>query len=145
MPLLRVRFTVRRMMVAVAIIAVGAWGASLIPLAAEYRQRAWLAARAEEVLGVLEDAAQRAEQTAGRDADAEGGQIERPWDDLVSLAIRPQAGDPVLADSGTAAASAREAAHYGRLRQRCASLKAKYDRAARYPWLPVAPDPPAPE
>jgi hypothetical protein len=24
-------------------------------------------------------------------------------------------------------------------------LEAKYDRAARYPWLPVAPDPPEPE
>ncbi len=26
-----------------------------------------------------------------------------------------------------------------------AALSAKYERAARYPWLPVAPDPPEPE
>jgi hypothetical protein len=26
-----------------------------------------------------------------------------------------------------------------------AALKAKYERAARYPWLPIAPDPPEPE
>jgi hypothetical protein len=28
---------------------------------------------------------------------------------------------------------------------RHAELAQKYERAARYPWLPVAPDPPAPE
>jgi hypothetical protein len=27
----------------------------------------------------------------------------------------------------------------------CAELARKYDRAARYPWLPLAPDPPPPQ
>jgi hypothetical protein len=37
-----------------------------------------------------------------------------------------------------AARCARISAHYTR-------LKLKYERAARYPWLPVEPDPPEPE
>ena len=43
------------------------------------------------------------------------------------------------------AAAAREAAHYGRMRRHCATLKENYRRVARCPWLPVAPDPPEPE
>lgn len=36
------------------------------------------------------------------------------------------------------------AAHYRRS-DYYAALQAKYERAARYPWLPVEPDPPMPE
>src|SRR4051812_34788192 len=32
-----------------------------------------------------------------------------------------------------------------RIRQEYGALRHKYERAARYPWLPVAPDPPPPE
>lgn len=37
-----------------------------------------------------------------------------------------------------AAAAARKSTHFSK-------LSTKYERASRYPWLPVAPDPPAPE
>ena len=146
MPLPRERFTVRRMMVAVAFVAVAAWGASLVPLSAEYRRRASLAERAELAFDVLEDSANRKAVAVGRDADAaERDGMGRPWDGLVSRAIRLEPRDPDLADSEAKAASARDAVRYGLLRRRCTIMKEKYDRAARYPWLPVAPDPPEPE
>jgi hypothetical protein len=37
------------------------------------------------------------------------------------------------------------AASWKRKAERCARLAQKYRRAARYPWLPVEPDPPEPE
>ena len=41
--------------------------------------------------------------------------------------------------------SERVAKHEGTRADYQAALKTKYERAARYPWLPVEPDPPAPE
>jgi hypothetical protein len=35
--------------------------------------------------------------------------------------------------------------HDPRIDEHCDQLRRKYERAARYPWLPVAPDPPPPE
>jgi hypothetical protein len=41
--------------------------------------------------------------------------------------------------------SERVAKHEGIRADYQAALKTKYERAARYPWLPVEPDPPEPE
>lgn len=39
----------------------------------------------------------------------------------------------------------RPSGQYDRLAEHHKMLRAKYESAARYPWRPVAPDPPAPE
>ncbi len=39
----------------------------------------------------------------------------------------------------------RAAPRYKQRAEFYSRLREKYDRAARYPWLPVAPDPPEPE
>jgi hypothetical protein len=37
------------------------------------------------------------------------------------------------------------AANSEKKQDRCKAIQIKYERAARYPWLPVEPDPPEPE
>jgi hypothetical protein len=94
MRLPRVRFTVRRLMASVAIVAFILWAERLLRLPREYRDRAGYYSQCE--------------------FDASG---------------RLAPGNP------------RDRAvvdHYH-------SLHEKYERAARYPWLPIAPDPPEPE
>ena len=59
---------------------------------------------------------------------------------VASAALAPPSSTEVrtfrpTADAGVAKA---RAAHH-------AALRSKYERAARYPWLPVEPDPPEPE
>lgn len=39
----------------------------------------------------------------------------------------------------------KELARYSEMRRYYSSLASKYELAARYPWLPVAPDPPVPD
>ncbi len=90
MPFPRVRFTLRRMMIAVAIVAI------LLGLAEMTRRRR---------------AAFREKSTAIRWSEYVEGHGKR----------RPEIAE-----------------HYRRMAE-------KYERAARYPWLPVAPDPPEPE
>ena len=97
----RVRFTVRRMMVAVAVVALVLGGVlralDLARRSAEYRRKATEAEKHEKR--------------------------------LVSYSKRyPERAKRLRALSGD-----------------WASVKEKYHRAARYPWLPVAPDPPEPE
>ncbi len=90
----RVRFTVRRLMVAVAIIALILWSMRMYQLSREYRIRA-------------EDY-----RSHGHNAAVIYYRTNRSW----GYRLRD---------------------HYWRLSE-------KYDRAARYPWLRVAPDPPEP-
>ncbi len=45
---------------------------------------------------------------------------------------------------GPSAAEVRISDEYQRRSIRYLRLKEKYDRAARYPWVPLAPDPPEP-
>jgi hypothetical protein len=109
----RFRFTVRGMMVAVAIAAVIMGAATLM-----VRRRGYLALAekytVEERLYVV------SARGAERDRDKRGSEaVVRTW---AQRAVR-------------LAGEAREAAR----------LRMKYERAARYPWLPVAPDPPEPK
>ena len=113
----RFRFTIRRMMVAVAIVAILlAAGIILAQRSAAYRDRAARHAFAEWLLD-SEAKMRRATPLAG---------IEGPGAAL--LKTFPNDHDR------TAAQAAYQAA-----------MRAKYERAARYPWLPVARDPPEPE
>ena len=88
MRLPRVRFTVRRLMVVTAVVALAAYGAVLWRRSAEYRERA-------DQFCPLTMSGNNAEERVW---------LERRW-----------------------------------------LMFYKYDRAARYPFLPVAPDPPQPE
>jgi hypothetical protein len=102
MPLPRVRFTVRRMMVAVAIMALclTAWS--------------FWARRDERFLKFAIEAMTHATL-------ARAYETGRPFDSRVRAPVDPQ-----------------KAAYH-------AALVRKYEYAARYPWLPVLPDPPEPE
>jgi hypothetical protein len=114
----RFRFTVRRMMVAVAfaglVLAPAAWGIRLLGYAEGFRRQS-----------------ARMQARERRDFMA-----CRYWRDAAET-------NRAL---GVAAEKERaNAAHFERLAGYCGSLSRKYERAARYPWLPVEPDPPEPE
>ncbi len=111
----RYRFTVRRMMVAVAIIALFSWTDRMIVKHRFYRDRCrlhaeeaeiWLRSQGEllQLCGMLTHTRDELEQMK---AEKHGRDVER-------------------------------VAYHSDLRR-------KYDYAARYPWMPVAPDPPEPE
>jgi hypothetical protein len=104
----RFRFTVRRMMVAVAIVGICVWG--------EWMRRASVAHR------------ERAEhfRLLGLPSSHTG------------VALLTSAEERRIA---LASAEARER----RFNRYYEFMIAKYERAARYPWLPVEPDPPEPE
>jgi hypothetical protein len=97
MKLPRLRFTVRRLIIVVAVFAVVVWIIRLRGLSREY---ALLATAAH-------------------------------WDRFAASEYSPR-------DEAGAVRKVRRIQHYRRLAE-------KYDFAARYPWLPVAPDPPEPE
>jgi len=143
----RVRFTVSRAMIAVAIMAVVVWGVALVRRAEEYRQRAMLAERVELSADVLEGATHEAAASLEQEAEAIGrDRAAGLMDDLAFRATYQKSRDSVVAVlKAEAAKTAREAARYGLIRRRCVILKEKYRRAARYPFLPVAPDPPVPD
>jgi hypothetical protein len=103
----RFRFTVRRMMVAMAVVAVLCGGEVLRRRRAFYLERADLYAKHED--GYLRSVA-----------------------DLTKLAKEV----PALRE---AASNIRQLAERAAARRRC------YERAARYPWLAIPPDPPEPE
>jgi hypothetical protein len=100
----RVRFTIARTMVVVAVIAV------LLGAVAMLRRRAYLRKLADY------------HAEAARHIRFDHGSIIRPDGAYVHIAVAP----PRLADYHE-------------------DLAGKYERAARYPWLPVEPDPPEPK
>jgi hypothetical protein len=115
MRLPRVRFTVRRMMIAVAVGSIACAAIHWIELRGECRREAqWHE-------GVLED-----------------------LETIRTNGFYPycsRGGSPVTHleyNEATAPLHARLVAHHDIMRR-------KYERAARWPWLPVEPDPPEPE
>jgi hypothetical protein len=109
------RFTVRRMIVAIAISAVVCSVPHWVELRKHYRKEAeWN----ERVLGDLDD-------------------------------IRTHGFYPYCSRGGTQVAhleyNTATAPRHARLVAHYTELQGKYLRAARYPWLPVEPDPPEPE
>jgi hypothetical protein len=142
MRLSRVRFTVRNLVIVVAVVA--------IAIGAEMTRRRWVSYRKQAAeFAKLE---QGMLWTAGR-REAEVARREREVEELKEKAKRVE-GYPDYSRNSERIADAMtqrttmitdEAAH---LRQRAAvysKLKEKYSHAARYPWLPVEPDPPEPE
>ena len=118
----RVRFTVRRLMVAVAVVGIAFYGLVLWRRSAEYRR--------------LADEAERSEMKAivgAKQADAVAARFRRMPEKVTSEGVNLQS------------RYSAEGTHLRRLSQDRARAKIKYRRAARYPWLPVAPDPPEPE
>ena len=126
MKLPRVRFTVRRMMVAVAVVAVALTLDTM-------RNRAFTFRRIAEKHAWREDAFRSGARAIldyqRRLRIGELGEFEpRP--------VHPD--KPNMSFDEMAEDSEQRAGYYAR-------LVAKYRRAARHPWLPVAPDPPEPE
>jgi hypothetical protein len=113
MKLHRPRFTVRRMMVAVAIAAVSTWGAQAAFRWRDYRTRADVHASEQTRL--------RAELAPYVAFKGKSGRFPGCGTFQYSLMVD------------------LERAEWHAL------LEAKYRRASLRPWLPVAPDPPAPE
>src|SRR4051794_33008576 len=105
----RVRFTVRGLMVAVAVAGGIAWGVRLRQLAAGYRGKAADCQTRIDILGVM-----------------------CYFDNLTHT------------EEERARARQLDNEFRGRWYDHWTQQKAKYDRAARYPWLPVEPDPPPP-
>ena len=115
MRLHRVRFTVRQMMVAVAVAAVLAVGLSLWRRRQLYLRVAEQHAVAVAIFSIDSPMARPARSPLGR----------TPASALLTL------------DEHFRVADLRVAYH--------AALRRKYERAARYPSFPVEPDPPEPE
>jgi hypothetical protein len=115
----RMRFTVRRLMIAVAVVAIAVWLPIILTRRAKYHRLA-------------------------REFDAKA---------TVARAFGPRGSlhaDAVDIRVGTVYVFQREpnGAPFdcvGAHSDYYAAMKAKYERAARYPFLPVAPDPPEPE
>lgn len=120
------RFRIRTLMIAVAVVAVltacaaGAW--RLNRLSRYYRSQA----------AILSHAEKRA---------TEG--LKDQEEELASIAKRDPLARAKLKDFEDVARHC--AGQYAALAEHAAALKLKYERAARYPWLPVEPDPPEPE
>jgi hypothetical protein len=106
------RFTVGRLMMVVAILAVGLWFGLTWKRSADYRRLAEFYAHQEGV------------------ANVRAGNVEK------GLTTLPGYSDDER--RRFVASGHRVAAHF-------ASLKRKYHRAARIPWLPIPADPPAPQ
>jgi hypothetical protein len=132
MRLRRVRFSVRRLMVAVAVVAVsmGGWK--------EY-QRGMRSRKIYELRVLLfevqEDLARSDGNRTHAQWEADCREVER-----LNRHVRDNLGnvtDTVLFPPDPPEVARKKVVHYAR-------LKAKYARAARFPWWPVTPDPPTP-
>jgi hypothetical protein len=134
-------------MLLVALVAVGVWGWRMWQLREDYRSRAALYA------GTLADL----------------GKMQKHTEDAIcatsdEIRFLKKVAKPMVGFSGTEWSKEaieyeqrseeaqkwmtqyrNDAARWKRLIDQFACLKLKYERAARYPWLPVEPDPPKPE
>jgi hypothetical protein len=128
----RVRFTVRRLMVAVAVVATILWSVHTIHRWRLYRERLRYYILAENLYRPRPSAPER----MAASQEAQGlvcyFRVEQAAGRLPVGVCRLRFG------LGTEAEIRRFADHL-------AVLKRKYELAAYYPWLPVAPDPPEPE
>jgi hypothetical protein len=138
MRLPRLRFTLRSMMIAVAIVAVACWGEMIRRRWVAYRQKAayyagqqgldklYAAAFYESIAETEQNREFAQEQTKSSIYNRE------VWAGLVR-----QETQMIIDGSETAEYFQQRAAYFGDLRK-------KYDRAATHPWLSVEPDPPPP-
>jgi hypothetical protein len=136
------QFRLRTLLVAVAVAGVAVAGGAMWRRGESFRRGA---ARHSE------QQAEWAEDASSKDVLAERcgnyARLARPgynaglpagWDQRTAESHSADEWDRMADEARASAAhSARRAAYHSRLRS-------KYERAARYPWLPVAPDPPEP-
>ena len=133
------RFRLRTLMILVMLAGVGVGGLVFWRRAAEYRRFA-------EQWGPLERLSEESLQIAVSRFEATKVRRERV---LKLVASEPEYGrhlseyNLVLMDEAKLAADSAERARTDLTYVR--SMRLKYDRAARYPFLPVAADPPEPE
>lgn len=129
----RVRFTLRRMMVAVALVGIltGAWLEASRQIRSSRRSRVRASGhRFEEALALKNHA--RAASILKRAIST------RSFVDLGDFQIITGTPDDALASLKEAMESFSRRVEYHR------AMRVKYEHATRYPWLPVAPDPPNP-
>ena len=143
MPVPRVRFTVRRLMAVVMLVAVLMWGVQTWRRWQAYRRSAMYYAQVELWSG-QEVAWMDRSITQARHRLPEELRISQHAlrhfinDREVTPAEFAASQEKVVADMFAMAAQKRaQVAFFAR-------MKRKYERAARYPWLPVEPDPPVP-
>ena|SRR5437870_4357658 len=135
MRILRVRYTVRLMLVVVGVVGMtlGAWVITS-RRSATFTERA--RHHAEEIFGIEDEIAPNPDWedswlSADPDRRPPRGSFHPPgWSP-------PSEADPPPIESWRMSQARRIAYHE--------SMKKKYERTARYPWLPVPPDPPEPE
>jgi hypothetical protein len=144
MPLPRVRFTVRRMMVAVAIVGI------FLGLVSAIESRRW-SMRSKEYAATakfhhdLEEIAKQGITEEGENTSwwrerAKQIRMERRRTGPLAAyeAVALDCDKHAVATIEYAARWRRKASHY-------AAIALKYEEAANHPWLPVPPDPPEPE
>jgi len=126
----RLRFTIRLLMIAVAIVGVFLTAARLVYLWRHYQALAAMHASKEVNYVRQAQGAERRQDWCARQATIAN---------LQSASVRGSTWERLATSSGAIAHDLRRlAAHESR-------LKRTYERAARHPWLPVEPDPPEPE
>jgi hypothetical protein len=126
----RVRFTIRLLMIVVAVVSVFLTAARTVYLWRHYQALAAMHA-SKEVNYIREvQQAERKQEWVARVARS---------DNLQSATVRGSTWDRFATAAGAAAHDLR------RLAADESRLKCKYERAARHPWLPVEPDPPEPQ
>jgi Tfp pilus assembly protein PilE len=125
MPIPRVRFTIRLLMIAVAVVAAFLTAARLAYFCRHYQTLASMhASKAADYLQQAEKFERKQEWTSR--ASTTAGQQAGTWERMATV-------------SGAMSQKLRRlASHESRLKQ-------NYERVSRRPWLPVAPDPPEPE
>jgi hypothetical protein len=134
------RMTTRRWMAAVAIVAVAIGGEMMRRRSVSYRGQANRYALAEAKVRTWgKNSDQRTAEhkkhlrKVQSFAESGGGAFRASWKSFIDSATR------------SVTLASEEAERFHRLAAHYAALRMKYERAARYPWLPVEPDPPKPE
>jgi type II secretory pathway pseudopilin PulG len=126
MRLPRVRFTIRRIMIVVAIVALLMGGMRLLWLRSVYRKAALAHATFENLARTL----QRMVENEGKD--------ERELEIAFGMKVESES-EVVKAKRAADARVNQKTAEYH------AAQRQKYERAASRPWVPIAPDSPPPE
>ena len=129
----RPRFTVRRLMVLVAIVAIAFGYRNAIRRRDKFEFQAFFHRQEMQDCRAY---------LAGATVLTTEGDGKRTYRRAV-----PTGPDPFIADARSRGWGVElfEPASLKRLEAYHAAMTAKYERAARYPWLPVEPDPPEPE
>jgi hypothetical protein len=157
------RFRLRTLMIVVAIIAIAAYGDVLRRRRAEYLRRAAALAMPEQasrgardsnkkMLTEFKEKFEQRKDWERRNVDqlkrmAEddllSSETQAKWRDLQRMAEQSLGESEQRQDELTSSVNA-EIARWSRSYDHFSALRRKYERAARYPWLPVSPDPPDP-